>query len=138
MECLVDIVSDDEFSGLTSELKENILKTLLYLEKDKVSIDIALVSNEKMAKINEDSRDKKGPTTVLSFENNNFPQRKDNIQVLGEIYLAPNVIKEKGMNVFKVAIHGLLHLLGYTHKDQNDIIEMETLEDEIFEYLQLD
>jgi ssRNA-specific RNase YbeY (16S rRNA maturation enzyme) len=42
------------------------------------------------------------------------------------------------MNVFKVAIHGLLHLLGYTHKDQNDIIEMETLEDEIFEYLQLD
>lgn len=133
----VDVVSDEKFSELKDNLEKKIIKTLNYLDKDDVLVEIALVSNDKMAVINERSRDKKGPTTVLSFEDNS-PKPKGKLLRLGEIYLAPDFIKSRDMDLVRVAIHGLLHLLGYTHNREDDIIKMESVEDKIFDYLGLE
>ncbi len=133
----VDVVSDEKFSELKDNLEKKIIKTLNYLEKDGVLVEIALVSNDEMAVINERSRDKKGPTTVLSFEDDS-PKPKSKLLRLGEIYLAPDFIKDRDMDLVRVAIHGLLHLLGYTHNREDDTIKMESVEDKIFDYLGLE
>ncbi|HMB17411.1 MAG TPA: rRNA maturation RNase YbeY [Candidatus Paceibacterota bacterium] len=133
----VDVVSDKKFSDLRDNLEKRIINVLDYLGKDDVLVEIALVSNDRMALINKKSRDKKGTTTVLSFEDDS-PQPKGKLLRLGEIYLAPDFIESKEMSLVRVAVHGLLHLLGYTHNREDDTIKMESVEDKIFDYLGLE
>jgi len=51
---------------------------------------------------------------------------------LGEIYLNPFYIKEKKDSLLFMLFHGLLHIAGYDHKQKNDRIRMEKLEERIF------
>lgn len=137
MALLVDVISYKDSYKFENKIRNNLKKALQYLNKKDVLVEVALVSNEEMVKISKQSRNKEQLTTVLSFEDNNFPGLKDDFYRLGEIYLAPDFIKDKNMNLIEVAIHGLLHLLGYTHKNENDTMKMEALEGDIFQYLKL-
>lgn len=60
---------------------------------------------------------------------------KEQTPYLGEIYLAPNYIKKKKENIEKLAVHGVVHLLGYTHNRNRDSIRMEALEKRVFTHL---
>lgn len=50
------------------------------------------------------------------------------IRDLGEIYLNPGYIKEHGEDLRFMAAHGFLHLLGYDHEGEHDILAMEEKE----------
>jgi len=50
---------------------------------------------------------------------------------LGEIFLAPEYVRDHGEDIVFLAVHGLLHLLGYTHDGERDSIKMERKEREI-------
>ena len=47
---------------------------------------------------------------------------------LGEIYLNPGYIREHGEDLAFMAAHGFLHLLGYDHEGEHDILAMEEKE----------
>ena len=107
-------------------------------KKEHARIQIHLVKDRNMQKINKAHRKKDKPTNVLSFvepEEVPHPELKKGEEFLGEIYLAPEYIKEKEEDIQLLLIHGLLHLLGYTHEGRHDRIEMEKKEKEILQSL---
>jgi len=104
-------------------------RVLRELKEGRASVDIYLVDEKVMKSLNRKFRGKDKPTDVLSFkEPAGFPHPERKGKYLGEIYLAPGVAKKKGNDLEALLIHGLLHLLGYTHKRKSDRIKMEKLE----------
>lgn len=113
-------------------LEKNIARTLRgvlkKLKKDG-EVEVYLVSNEEMRKLNRAARGKNKATNVLAFETpSSFPHPNTSRKPLGEVYLAPDYIEKKKENLEFLAIHGLLHLLGYDHMKKRDRIEMQKKE----------
>lgn len=108
------------------------LDALFFLHKKNSYCDVYLLSDSSIKKINLKFRKKEKPTNILSFVNTqNTPHPEIGGQIrsfLGEIYIAPEYIKTKGEDLIFILIHGILHLVGYTHSKKRDRIKMETLE----------
>lgn len=85
-----------------------------------------------MAHVRWRSLRKRGPASVLSFPAERGypypPGGKSSRRYLGEIYLAPDYARAKGYSLTHLAVHGLLHLHGYTHDAAHDTMEMEAEE----------
>lgn len=108
-------------------VRRAVKKALKHVNKHEFNLEVYLVSNSIMKQINRRFRGKNKPANVLAFPSYDFlnPQFK---KYLGEIYLAPDYIRSRGESLIQMAIHGLLHLLGYTHESRRDRIKMERLE----------
>ena len=105
-----------------------IKKTLAASRAGAVAVELHAITDPHMRKLNRRYRGKDEPTTVLSFPAPaDFPGRPG-VRHLGEIYLAPATAVRRGQSLRFLAIHGLFHLLGYTHRGKRDTIEMEAAE----------
>ena len=103
-------------------------------------LNIVIVDNEKIREINREYRNKDSVTDVISFafEEVNDVQYKD-VRFLGEIYISyercESQASDYGHSVRRefcyLAVHGLLHLLGYDHMNEEDKKVMRSLEEEI-------
>ena len=103
-------------------------------------LNIVIVDNKKIQEINKLYRNKDAVTDVISFA---FEEVKDvdydDVRFLGEIYISYERCKEQasefGHSVKRefcyLAVHGLLHLLGYDHIKEEDKKVMRALEEEI-------
>lgn len=126
--------SSKNFDKIKPEVYRVAELTLKNLKKEDFFIHIFLVKNSGMNRVNKISRGKTGPTNVLSFnEPINFPHPElhPSKKFLGEVYLAPEYIKKHKENISFLAIHGILHLAGYTHDKVHDKIKMKKKEKEI-------
>ena len=103
-------------------------------------LNIVLVDNKRIQKINKEYRNIDAVTDVISFafeEVNDV--NYDDIRFLGEIYISYErcceQAQEFGHSVRRelcyLAVHGLLHLLGYDHMNEKDKKVMRTIEEEI-------
>ncbi|MEK7626999.1 MAG: rRNA maturation RNase YbeY [Patescibacteria group bacterium] len=113
------------------------------IKANEIKIDLNIVFARNIAKINKKYRKINDSTDVLSFSyinDRDFVNSSKNIIYLGEIFIAPDVIKknaEKYETVFeqelsRVLIHGLLHLFGYEHEgSRKKCVEMEQMEKSI-------
>ncbi|WP_367672983.1 rRNA maturation RNase YbeY [Buchnera aphidicola] len=80
------------------------------------------------------------PTNILSFQYNQVI--KKNHILLGDLILCKNVIEQEAIkykkNIYSrwahMIIHGTLHLLGYDHKEKNEKLQMESIENKIMLY----
>jgi probable rRNA maturation factor len=99
--------------------------------KLRVFLEVYLVNGPQIRRLNRIFRGKDKATNVLAFPSDGFPGPDTQLHFLGEIYLCPNYIRRHGEDTRRLAIHGFLHLLGYTHKKRSDRIKMEDLEDKI-------
>ncbi len=103
-------------------------------------LNIVIVDNKKIREINKEYRNKDAVTDVISFafEEVNDVDYKD-VRFLGEIYISYERCVEQasdyGHSVRRefcyLAVHGLLHLLGYDHMTEEDKKVMRALEEEI-------
>ena len=83
-------------------------------KKDSKNLSVALVGQKEIRELNKDYRKKDKATDVLSFRYN----------TLGEVVICPEIVRanaKKFNSTFKkelarVLIHGILHLLGYSHE----------------------
>ena len=115
-----------------------------------LSIDIALVGKDRIKKLNKFYRGINKVTTVLSFRDREnrksfleFIDHPNNENFLGQIILCPSYIKKQSKKLNKdfnyllcyYFIHGVLHLLGYDHKDTKSTKEMQKKEKEILNRL---
>lgn len=129
MDPVMLFISKKDFDGYAAVARNACVRTLRKMRK-KGTLELHLVTNEEMRAINKETRKKNKTTNVLSFEAEGFP-RPDVKGYLGEIYLAPDFIKTKKQDIELLAVHGVLHLLQYTHETKRDRMIMERVEDEI-------
>lgn len=83
-------------------------------------LSVTLVDDEEIARLNAEYLSHEGPTDVISF-----PFDTPDDQVIGDIYIgaeqAVRQAAEAGVEVeeeiFRLALHGTLHVLGWDHPD---------------------
>jgi len=123
--------------AINTELKLN--------SKKRKYIGLRLVNSETMKKFNKTYRGNNNPTNVLAFPNQTEGEEEIN-ELLGDIAICIEVLiaeaKEQNKN-FKshfvhLFVHGVLHLLGYKHKNTTDARIMEELEKRILKQLGID
>ena len=123
-----------------SEVDSVIKFACKHLNIENPLLNIVIVDNEKIREINKEYRNKDAVTDVIYFA---FEEVKDvnyeDVRFLGEIYISYERCKEQakdyGHSVRRefcyLAVHGLLHLLGYDHMTEEDKKVMRALEEEI-------
>jgi probable rRNA maturation factor len=101
------------------------------------AVSLLLCSDDKIRQLNFDHRGKDKATNVLSFPAADEDHAGDQIwEQLGDIAIAYETCvreaDESGISthnhVTHLFLHGVLHLLGYDHENDDDANEMETLE----------
>jgi probable rRNA maturation factor len=113
---------------------------------DETEVTVLLVSDDEMASYNERFLDRAGPTDVLAFPVEELlpgvvPDHDPNGPPLaiGDVIIAPAYVgrqAEEHGNGFSdemalMVAHGILHLLGYDHVDDDDAELMERRETEL-------
>lgn len=105
-----------------------------------VEVSVVLADNDTVQALNRDWRGKDKPTNVLSFatlDDEDAPQVPGAPLLLGDIILAFETCRDEAAQMGKplaehlshLVVHGVLHLLGYDHEeDEAEAEEMEALE----------
>jgi len=142
----LNVLVADETGGLhqTRELLE-LAEVVLDREglPDDSEAAIVLVDNETIAELNEIHRGKAGPTDVLSFPLEEARPGVPPVRTpdgpplhLGDVFIAPDVVGRNaaehgvdfGDELALVTVHGILHLLGWDHEDDDEAEAMEARE----------
>lgn len=106
-------------------------------------IVVRIVDEQESADLNEQYRHKQGPTNILSFPAD-LPEEV-NLDLLGDLVICAPVLEKEALEQNKllahhwahIIVHGVLHLLGYDHIDDNDAELMENKEIEILNKLNI-
>jgi probable rRNA maturation factor len=97
---------------------------------------VKFVDVDEMSRLNELWMDKQGPTDVLAFPMDELrPWRVDGDApdgVVGDVVLAPRIAAKQAAEaghstvdeMHLLAVHGILHLLGYDHAEPTEHREM--------------
>lgn len=110
---------------------------LAVLPDDNVTIGLLFTSDARITEINGQWRGKHSPTNVLSFPfSAAMPVPEGEPRPLGDIALAYGVISREalaqkkpfGHHVTHLIVHGVLHLLGYDHENEDEAGVMEARE----------
>lgn len=115
-------------------------RLLAHLKKDNIQLEVYLAGDKEMRFLNGKFRGKNKSTDVLSFPvNPKFIYPPSRFKRLGEIYLNLSYVQKndvggKKLLMSKLFMHGLLHLLGYTHQRERDRIKMESIENRLIKF----
>ena len=118
---------------MKAEVKRAAEKTLEALQLENKTADIYIISEAKSKELNRKYRGVDASASVLSFpETVGFPRPEEKEgQYLGEIFITPAYLKRRGYSVQLLIIHGILHLLGFDHKEKKKARRMEKEEKRI-------
>ena len=127
--------------GLVARLKRAAAEALLQGGGQvDAALTILLTNDRQLRALNLDFRGKNSATNVLSF-----PSPKDEKTYLGDIAIAYGVTAKEAENAGKsviehathLAVHGVLHLLGFDHETVRQAKIMEPLESKILKKLKI-
>ena len=133
----------------SSEWEETVRRALEqgihHLGLGDVEVSVLLTDDAGIAGLNEAYRGREGPTDVLSFAQREGEGADPEDPVLGDIIISVDRAQEQadeyGHGVLRelgfLAVHGLLHLLGYDHEEPEDERRMMAATEEILEPLGL-
>jgi probable rRNA maturation factor len=101
-------------------------------------LNMVFVDDEEMTKLHIKWMNEEGTTDVLSFPMD-LPDSKEQAVTLGDIVISPRVAAEQAKSaghsveheIFILATHGLLHILGYDHVELADELIMFELQESI-------
>lgn len=114
-------VLDNRYADYASRLKNTIVAAAAHMGVTQAHTEAYIVGNAFMEK------------NVLAYPaSDDFP-RPDlgAARDLGELYINPEHIASHGEDFTFMAVHALLHLLGYDHRGKHDTVTMEAKEQEI-------
>lgn len=111
-----------------------------YESDREVYVSVLLTDNEEIQAVNRDFRGKDMPTDVISFAYHDNDEACTGIfDTLGDIIISLERVEEQRQDYnhsfkrefYYVLTHGLLHLLGYDHIEEEDKKIMRAKEEEI-------
>ncbi|WP_420026341.1 rRNA maturation RNase YbeY [Fusobacterium ulcerans] len=130
-----NLVNEEEMKKYIKEALES------EFESDRpVYLSLLFTGNDEIQVINKQYRGKDQPTDVISFA---YHETEDfdigPYDTLGDIVISMERVEEQAAEynhslkreLYYVLTHGLLHLLGYDHIEEDDKKEMRTREEEI-------
>ena len=101
-------------------------------------LSIQIVTEEIMSELHMKWMNLPGPTDVLSFP---MDEMKPNSAtsgpgIVGDLVLCPSYAEKNGKQTLEkelelLTVHGVLHLLGYDHEEENEEVVMFALQEEI-------
>lgn len=130
-----DLVNEEEIRGYVEKVLEK-----EYDSKAPVYVSLLFTGNDEIQVINREYRDKDQPTDVISFA---YHETEDfdigPYDILGDIVISLERVVEQAKEynhspkreLFYVLTHGILHLLGYDHIEEEERKEMRAKEEEI-------
>ncbi|WP_441002197.1 rRNA maturation RNase YbeY [Pseudocolwellia agarivorans] len=145
MAVLLDVQIACEDNNLPSiEQLQLWAETALSTQKDDPELTIRIVELQESQELNHQYRGKDKPTNVLSFPFE-VPEGIE-INLLGDLVICSDVVNKEAIEQNKnihdhwahLVIHGCLHLLGYDHIEEDDAVEMESLEIKLLSTLGID
>ena len=137
----IEIINETSENIDIEDLKNVIDFALKYEDVSNAIMNVIIIDNDKIHKINKEYRGIDRPTDVISFALEDDKTFVDiDFRVLGDIYISIDKVFEQSKaygHSFRrelsfLTVHGILHLLGYDHmiksdeeimfKKQNDIL----------------
>lgn len=111
---------------------ENCLKEM----QSDSELTLRFVDIDEMQALNFRYRKKNSPTNVLAFPANLPEACKNDIALLGDVIICPDVLDKEACEEdnplqnhwIHIISHGILHLLGYDHIEDTDAKVMQRLE----------
>jgi probable rRNA maturation factor len=109
-------------------------------EEVAIEVSVLLTSDKEISRYNAEYRNKDTATNVLSFPLMNQPiASKEPYLCLGDLILALETIEREAIGEGKsfddhfthLFVHGMLHLLGFTHDKTVDTSKMQKVEIDI-------
>ena len=110
---------------------------------DMTEVDITIVDDEEIHQLNRDYRNVDRPTDVLSFALDEDDEDEPELMegqphLLGDIIISAETATRQAeefghgleREIVYLAVHGLLHLLGYDHMVEEDKVIMRAKEEE--------
>lgn len=122
--------------NIDKKLFTGVVKKVLTGEnKGTENVSIAFVAKSEIQKLNKKFRGIGKPTDVLSFSAQGGPAWGGE-DILGEVVICPEIVKEKKETIEEVLVHGILHLCGYDHeKSRKEAERMEKREEKYLKFI---
>ena len=123
----------------TESVRDLLQNALVELELNPdCELNLVFVDIEEMTELHIKWMDESGPTDVLSFPMD-MPEPGNEAVTLGDIVIAPVVAAQQAATaghsidheIFILAAHGLLHILGYDHATPDEEKAMFTLQESL-------
>jgi probable rRNA maturation factor len=110
-------------------------------EQKEGALTIKIIAEAEMQQLNYAYRDKNKPTNVLSFPCKLPDALRGNL--LGDIAICAPIVEKEASSANKpflahwahLVVHGVLHLLGYNHEQEDEAVVMEAIETRIIQDL---
>ncbi len=146
--CQVDVIIDDQswptllpnVESVASELCRACVAAALRQPQtgETVELCVVLASDRRLRQLNRRYRGFDRPTNVLSFANLEGapPPDTGEPKLLGDVLIARETAEREAQedgkslrdHVSHLIVHGTLHLLGFSHEEEEEADEMEALE----------
>lgn len=112
---------------------------------DEAIFNVIIVDNDYIHKLNKDYRNIDRETDVITFALEDDKTFNPDIRILGDVYISIDKAKsqseEYGHSLLRelsfLAVHGMLHLLGYDHMKKEDEEIMFKLQEEILDEMDI-
>lgn len=133
---------EDEYNYQNYDYLYKVLEnTLDKLKIENCSFSVILTGDEEINNLNKNYRGIDKTTDVLSFAFNDGRKLNLPINLLGDIYISIPKMKQQAIDYATgekrelsfLAVHGLLHLLGYDHMNEEEEKIMFGLQKEILD-----
>ena len=140
---MFEIINDSNKKVLEKEILNNYVNYLVEkLELSNCEFNIIITNNKKIHEINKEYRNIDRETDVISFalEDNKDIEYTD-FRLLGDIYISIDKCYSQALEyghsrvreLCFLATHGVLHLLGYDHMNEDDEKKMFSLQNELLD-----
>ena len=132
------IISLDEGIDIEKPLNNKLNKIVsTILEQEKMSdcvINLRLLNDKEMKKLNMQFRQKDKTTNVLSFPNDDISVKQT--KNIGDIAISIEYVKAEAKkegktfddHIIHMLAHGVYHILGYDHENNENAVIMESKE----------
>ena len=132
------IISLDEGIDIEKPLNNKLNKVVsTILEQEKMSdcvINLRLLNDKEMKKLNMQFRQKDKTTNVLSFPNDDISVKQT--KNIGDIAISVEYVKAEAKkegktfddHIIHMLAHGVYHILGYDHENNENAVIMENKE----------
>jgi probable rRNA maturation factor len=129
---VIDLVVDDDLelarslrTQLTREVRRMVRAAALHDGQRDYEVSLRLTGDAAIHELNRDYRAKDKPTDVLAFAQREGPGADVHPELLGDLVISVDTARRQAkrglaQELLHLASHGLCHLLGYDHRDDEE------------------